>query len=213
MYLDQVKRSMMMVCAVAAIGFFAGHALAQQPFALHSSTFSNHGTMPISTIFNNISNGVNACSANGAAGGDQSPQLYWTGAPEGTTSFVVVLYDKTAAFTHWGMYNIDGNLSQLPANAGVAGSAYGQEIMNDFYAGQEYDGPCPPANVAPNTHEYVFTIYALRGRLTLPQSANFPANAETLYHALMQAGERGQVLGQASITGLYSSTPPPGAAN
>jgi Raf kinase inhibitor-like YbhB/YbcL family protein len=198
----------------AVLGMLAVSAMAQNAanntgnFQLYSRTFSNQSVLPLSTIFNNQVNGVNTCTANGAAGGDQSPQLFWTGAPWGTQSFVVVLYDVTAAFTHWGMYNINGNANGLPANAGVAGSVFGQQILNDFELGNEYDGPCPPANVIPDSHQYVFTVYALRTRLDLPSSANFPANAETLYHGLIQAGQNGQVLASASLTGYYSSTPP-----
>jgi Raf kinase inhibitor-like YbhB/YbcL family protein len=121
---------------------------------------------------------------------------------------VVVLYDVTASFTHWGMYNISANAKQLPENAGVANSSYGLQIENDFDLGQQYDGPCPPANVPPDTHKYVFTAYALSTKLNLPASTNFPANAETLYHALIVAGQQNQILGEASLTGLYSSTPP-----
>jgi Raf kinase inhibitor-like YbhB/YbcL family protein len=159
-------------------------------------------------ILNNPANGVNTCTANGAAGYDESPELSWTGAPWGTQFFAVVLYDVTAAFTHWGMYNISGNVTQLPENAGVANSHFGLQIENDFDLGQQYDGPCPPANVAPDTHKYVFTVYALSTKLSLPSSTNFPANAETLYHALIRAGKQGEILGEASLTGLYSSTPP-----
>jgi Raf kinase inhibitor-like YbhB/YbcL family protein len=191
-----------------ALGILPASAPAQESFQLHSTTFSNDSTLPISTIFNNQVNGVNTCSANGAPGGDESPQLSWTGAPRGTQSFVVVLYDITASFTHWGMYNVGGNATQLPEDAGKAGSPYGLQVENDFGLGQEYDGPCPPANVAPNTHKYVFTVYALCTTLHLPGSANFPANGETLYHALILAGEQGEILGKASLTGLYSSTPP-----
>jgi Raf kinase inhibitor-like YbhB/YbcL family protein len=134
--------------------------------------------------------------------------LSWTGAQTATQFFAVVLYDVTASFTHWGMYNISGNVNQLPENAGVASSQYGLQIENDFDLGQQYDGPCPPANVAPDTHKYVFTVYALGAKLSLPGSTNFPANAETLDQALIRAGQQGQILGEASLTGLYSSTPP-----
>lgn len=180
---------------------------AAQNFQLHSTTFSPDGTPPLSMILNNSTNGVNACTASGAAGLDQSPELHWTGVPKGTASFVVVLYDTTAAFTHWGMYNIPAGTTALPQNAGVAGSDYGPQIMNDFYYGMEYDGPCPPAGYAPEIHNYVFTVYALSTTLNLQGSANFPVNDETLYHALIAAGENGQILGQASLTALYSSTP------
>jgi Raf kinase inhibitor-like YbhB/YbcL family protein len=200
-----------------SIGLAAGFVLAltmlsagatAQEFQLHSSTFGSGSTLPISTILNNQVNGVNTCSINGAAGGDESPQLSWTGVPRGTQSFVVVLYDVTASFTHWGMYNISGNVTQLPENAGVAGSKYGTQIENDFGLGQQYDGPCPPANVAPDTHTYVFSVYALSTTLRLPGSTNFPSNAETLYHALIHAGRENEILGKASLTGFYSSTPP-----
>jgi Raf kinase inhibitor-like YbhB/YbcL family protein len=191
-----------------ALGMLAANAPAQESFQLHSTTFSSDSTLPISTILNNQVNGVNTCSASGAAGYDESPELSWTGVPRGTQSFVVVLYDVTASFTHWGMYNIGGNVTQLPENAGKAGSSYGLQVENDFGLGQEYDGPCPPANVAPDTHKYVFTVYALKTKIGLPGSANFPANGETLYHALIRAGQQDQILGEASLTGLYSSTPP-----
>lgn len=190
----------------ASAGLSAG-AYAQESFQLFSTAFQNNGTPPLSMILNNTNNGVNACTASGAAGGDKSPGLYWSGAPWGTRSFVLVLYDPTAGFTHWGMYNIQGNVNELPQNAGVAGSSYGTQIENDFYLGQQYDGPCPPANVAPEIHTYVFTVYALSTTLQLQGSANFPANAETLYHALIKAGTRGQILGQASLTAYYSATP------
>ncbi len=198
----------------AALVFVAlvGHASGQDEneshrFRLRSTTFSNDAVLPIITINNNVVNGANACSANGATGGDESPELSWTGAPPGTRLFVVTTYDVTASFTHWGMYNIAGSSTGLPENAGVAGSPYGQQIVNDFGAGAEYDGPCPPAGVAPDVHRYVFTVYALDIDLDLPASENFPANAETLYHALIAAGRKDQILASASITGLYSSTP------
>jgi len=182
-------------------------AVSAQQFQMHSKTFSDNGTPPLSMILNNVTNGVNACTASGSLGLDQSPELFWTGAPWGTQSYVVVLYDTTAAFTHWGMYNISAQVRELPQNAGVANSTYGAEIMNDFFLGQQYDGPCPPAGFAPEIHNYVFTVYALSTTLSLPSSANFPANSETLYHALIKAGERGQILAQDSLTALYSSTP------
>jgi len=55
---------------------------------------------------------------------------------------VVILYDVTASFTHWGMYNIASHVDTLPMNAGVSGSAYGTEVINDF-GNAQYDGPCP----------------------------------------------------------------------
>ena len=175
-------------------------------FKVTSTTFENNSTLPISAINNIVVNGSNACSINGAPGGNESPELSWTDLPRGTRSFVVVLYDVTAAFTHWGMYNISSDATGLPQNAGVAGSTFGQQILNDFGTGVDYGGPCPPANVTPFVHHYVFTVYALDTQLKLPSSANFPANSETLYQALIKAGEDHHILASAHILGLYSTT-------
>lgn len=190
--------------------FFAPQTSAGE-FRVSSTTFSNGTTLPLSMI-NNIPNSMgtaNSCTPNGAAGGDQSPELSWTHAKRGTKSFVVVVYDVTAAFTHWGMYNIPASATGLPENAGVAGSTYGDQIVNDFFSAAQYDGPCPPAGVSPDVHQYLFTVYDLDTTLTLPWSPNFPAVAETLYQALIEAGRQRHILASASLIGLYSSTPPP----
>jgi len=175
-----------------------------------STTFTENGLLPDSAIYNYnypTPQSPNICTANGAAGGDQSPQLQWSGVPHHTRSFVVVLYDTTAAFTHWGMYNIAADVHALPEDAGVADSAYGTEVNNDF-GDPSYDGPCPPAGVAPDAHHYVFTVYALDTELKVSSSANFPANAETLYHALIHAAREGHVLASGSLGTYYSATPP-----
>lgn len=208
----RLRRLTLFATATIVLGMLTRNAPAQDNpwfgFRLTSTTFQNGTVLPISTIDNIVVNGVNVCSINGAPGGDESPELSWTGAPPGTRSFVVVLYDVTASFTHWGMYNIAGSATGLPQNAGVAGSTFGAQIVNDFGIAAEYDGPCPPANFAPFVHDYVFTVYALAVDLSLPSSANFPANAETLYHALIDAGRGGHILASASLLGLYSTTPP-----
>lgn len=174
---------------------------------LTSATFVRNGPLPDSMIYDSEQNGINACTASGASGADQSPQLGWKNVPPNTRSFVVVLYDPTAGFTHWGMYNIPAQVRALPADAGIPGSRFGSQIVNDF-GDPHYDGPCPPANVAPDAHHYVFTVYALDVELRVPSaSANFPADAETLYHALIQAAREGHILGSGRLGTYYSSTP------
>jgi Raf kinase inhibitor-like YbhB/YbcL family protein len=184
----------------------SSHDQGSHAIEVTSATFTPGSTLPLSAIDTILSDGVNTCTPNGAPGLDKSPELSWTHVPHDTRSFVVILYDPTAAFTHWGMYNIAPDVRTLPQNAGVADSAYGTQITNDF-GDPHYDGPCPPAGVEPFAHRYVFTVYALDERLTLESSANFPADAETLYHALIQAGRAGHILASGSIEGIYSATP------
>ena len=87
------------------------------------------------------------------------------------------------------MYNIPAWRNSLPDGAGAVGSAFGAQVYNDFYL-QGYDGPCPPVGVEPYTHRYVLTVFALDEELQLPQSANFPPYAETLWYALVKATEK-----------------------
>jgi Raf kinase inhibitor-like YbhB/YbcL family protein len=206
------------IIAITTFGFLslATFTLAQDwsgnKFLLSSSTFKNNETLPISTIYNYQYNGTNICSLDGSPGGDESPQLSWSNAPRGTRSFAVTTFDVTAGVTHWGMYNVSAETTELPENAGVTGSTYGEQVINTYgssgtNADLNYGGPCPPADYPPNVHHYVFTVYALDTELKLSSSANFPPTALTLYRALTWAGSSGHILASASITGLYSTTP------
>ena len=157
-------------------------------FTVTSTTFKTNQFIPASMVYDR----------SGCSGGNQSPQLTWTGAPKKTKSFAVLTLDITAIFWHWGMYNISPTITSLPQNAGTPKSKYGTEVLNDwsFYYGKSnrgYDGPCPPAGKA---HHYVFTVYALDTTLKLPRSAH----VENLDLAI-----RGHILNYASITGLYKT--------
>jgi Raf kinase inhibitor-like YbhB/YbcL family protein len=206
------------IAAITALAFlaWANFASAQdwhgERFEVRSMTFENDATMPISTIFNDEVKGVNVCSLDGSPGGNESPELSWTNAPRHTASFVVTAFDVTAGFIHWGMYNISPTATGLPENAGVTGSKYGKQVINNFgsagtNAFVSYDGPCPPSDYPPNVHHYVFTVYALDEELNLPGSPNFPPTGATLFRALVEAGQFHHILASASITGLYSTTP------
>ena len=206
--------------AVAATGLSAGSLSAEEPMwgnaqgkmELTSTAFTNGNPLPAANIYNNVyppGSTFNVCSATGAMGGDQSPQLAWKRAPYNSRSFVVVLYDTTAAFTHWGMYNIPPYTHMLPEDAGVADSQFGSQVNNDF-GDPSYDGPCPPAGIAPEVHHYVFTVYALDTELkVVSASASFPANAETLYQALIKAARDGHILASGELVALNSGSLPP----
>jgi len=167
-----------------------GHGL-----RITSATFNNNGSIPYSMVWNQ-------CSAY-PGGLDQSPQLTWTGARGNTRSFIVVVYDVTASFTHWAMYNIPSTTTSLPQNAGIAGSTYGTQIYNDF-GDPSYDGPCPPTTLSPLSHQYVITVYALKTMLpTIPTYGDFVPFPEALYQAMIAAARNGDITDSASITGYF----------
>jgi Raf kinase inhibitor-like YbhB/YbcL family protein len=171
------------------------NSVGQNQFQVSTTTFTNGEELPLIMVL-----GSNNCTFV-SGGGDESPEVSWTNAPRGTRSFVVTLFDTTASFTHWGMYNIPATTTALPQDAGVAGSTYGQQVFNDFYYGAEYDGPCPPNNATPYVHNYVLTVFALDTTLTLTSNPpNFPANAETLYRAMDD-----HVLRKASVHGYFTT--------
>lgn len=94
-----------------------------------------------------------------------SPQLAWTGQPEGTQSYIVSCYDADAptpsGFWHWGVFNVPGETSELVQGAGAADSMDLPEgsvsIANDVGSFQ-YIGPAP--NPGP-PHRYFFAVLAL----------------------------------------------------
>ena len=82
-----------------------------------------------------------------------SPPLDWEGAPEGTRSFAlsfVDLHPVARDFVHWLAADISAQLSALPEGAATNPSAR-TEL-------KPYVGPFPPSG----THDYEFTLYALR---------------------------------------------------
>jgi Raf kinase inhibitor-like YbhB/YbcL family protein len=164
----------------------------QDQFRLRSTTFVKDQLIPASMVFNGQLGSV-------CTGGNTSPELSWTHAPRGTRSYAVAVFDVTANFTHWGIYNIPPDTSELAMGAGAPGN--GSQVFND--AGiQGYSGPCPPPGLVPNgIHRYVFTVYALDRQLDLTPSPDFPPSADALYRAMI-----GHVIESASITGLFSCT-------
>lgn len=103
----------------------------------------------------------------GVPGGqDASPQLTWTGAPAGTRSYAVTVYDPDAptgsGFWHWAVANIPADTTSLPEGAGDdtgSGLPAGTlRLPNDTRAAR-YIGAAPPAGHG--EHRYFITVHAL----------------------------------------------------
>jgi Raf kinase inhibitor-like YbhB/YbcL family protein len=123
-------------------------------FTLTSDEITEGGTIANNQVLNSF----------GCSGDNVSPSLHWTGAPAGTQSFVLTLFDPDAptgsGFWHWLAFNIPAATTSIAKGAGTAGAALGGGVQgyNDTGA-NAYAGPCPPAGDAP--HHYTFTIYAI----------------------------------------------------
>lgn len=104
----------------------------------------------------------------GCNGGNQAPRLRWSGAPPGTQSYAVTMFDPDAptgsGFWHWLTWDIPASGTSLDSTL-PPGAVSG---TND--AGLTgYLGPCPPPG--DRTHRYQLTVYALDvPSLNLPPS-------------------------------------------
>ncbi|MFF7587337.1 YbhB/YbcL family Raf kinase inhibitor-like protein [Kitasatospora purpeofusca] len=99
------------------------------------------------------------------AGGNLSPQLAWSGLPEGTRSIAVTCYDPDAptgsGWWHWLALDLPADTAGLARGAGASDADLPGErsfhARNDF-PGNRYDGAAPPPGPA---HRYAFAVHAL----------------------------------------------------
>ena len=174
-----------------ALGVFLSTLIASpvtaQEFDLTSTTVSEGGMLTNSHVFEGF----------GCEGGNESPQLSWSGTPNGTQSFAINVYDPDAptgsGWWHWNVVNLPASTTSIAQNASTDGNLPGGalEIRND-YGSVGFGGACPPPG---EVHRYVFTVYALgTEHLDLPED---PSNA------LVGFMIRANMLDSASITAVY----------
>ncbi len=127
----------------------------------------------------------------GCSGGNQSPQLSWSGAPEGTVAFAVLAYDPDAptgsGWWHWQLVNIPKEVTSLPAGSPAPA---GSQAMNNDYGAKGFGGACPPPKHG--VHHYRFTVHALSKKLELPENASgaltgYMVNANSLGSSTIEA--------------------------
>ena len=110
----------------------------------------------------------------GCEGNNISPELHWSGAPEGTKSFALTCFDPDAptgsGFWHWVVVNIPADMASI-AEGSDGLSARALQTRTDF-GKPGYGGPCPPGSDHP--HRYVFTLHAV-GVDSLPVEADTSA--------------------------------------
>ncbi len=151
-----------------------------------SSLFEDGGTLP-------------RRAAHPAVGGDNiSPDLSWSGLPEGTRSVAVTCYDPdaptTVGFVHWVLFDLPADTTSLPAGAGAAGANPPGSVLGFTDWGESaYGGMAPPAGDEP--HHYQFTVYALNVE-------SLGLDATTTY-AKFRFMTRDKTLADGTITGRF----------
>ena len=131
-------------------------------------------------------------------GDDLSPELRWSGLPEGTKSLALVVDDPDApdpakpkmTWVHWVLYNIPPTADRLPEGVSSdtlpAGTLQG---LNDWKR-TGYGGPCPPIG----QHRYFHKLYALDVVL---DDLKRPSKAA------LEKAMSGHILSQAELIGMY----------
>ena len=180
---------MLFVKFILLLVLSASSAAPTPDLTLASTGFKNGGALPHDYSY----------SDSGCTGRNISPVLMWNGAPEGTQSFALTVFDPDArggvGWWHWVVYNIPAAVNHLPKGAGSgSGDLMPQQAVqgrNDFQT-IGYAGPCPPPGPA---HHYHFTIYALDAELS---GLSPLTSGPTLVKAM-----RGHVLAKAELVGVF----------
>ncbi len=121
-------------------------------------------------------------------GENVSPELAWTGVPEGTASLVLIVDDPDApvgVWDHWILFNIAPDTTGIPQ-----GSTAGTDGSNSWDR-TGYGGPCPPSG----THRYFFKLYALDTTLDLTEGS---------YKWAIEDALEGHILAYAELMGTYA---------
>lgn len=130
------------------------------------------------------------------AGENISPSLVWSGAPENTGSFVLIMDDPDApvgTWVHWVLFNLPGDANSLPENL-PADTVFtdGSRQGTNSWGNIGYGGPCPPSGI----HRYFFKLYALENSLELGEGA-------TKEDVITAMG--GHILMETELMGTYSA--------
>ncbi len=125
---------------------FSPPSWAREAAAAQSLTLTSPDIAPGATIAKEQVANVFGCT-----GGNVSPALSWSGAPAGTKSFALSVYDPDAptgsGFWHWVVFNIPPDVTSLPKNAGDpkgAEAPKGAVQSRTDFGVPGYGGPCPP---------------------------------------------------------------------
>ncbi|NVK44890.1 MAG: YbhB/YbcL family Raf kinase inhibitor-like protein [Rhodobacteraceae bacterium] len=159
-------------------------ALAADDFQLISQSMAEGMQLSAEQVFEGF----------GCTGGNRSPDLAWSGLPEGTESLALTAYDPDAptgsGWWHWGVVNIPVDVTEVSAGAsGTDAMPEGAMELRNDYGSLGFGGACPPPG---EVHRYIFTLHALSAKLDLPDGATnaiagYMINSQTIATAKLTA--------------------------
>ena len=184
--------------ALGCAGIFAATTATAAPWmTLTSTSFKDGARIPFKY---GADDPKRACSPRDPSicpcpGQNVSPELAWSGAPAGTKSFAILMYDVDgqygAGVSHWVAYNIAPTTHELAEGDATAGKGFtGGKGTRD---NANYIGPCPPQGDGP--HHYLITVMATDLAPTLKPGMT---RDEFL------AAAKGHFLTSATIGGLFA---------
>ncbi len=146
-FLKHALATALVVLGVATLGMT--NSANAEDFKITSPTIKAGGKIGEDHVWNTF----------GCTGKNIRPELSWSGAPEGTKSFAITVYDPDAptgsGVWHYNVYNIPANVTTLKSDSLPEGAVEG----NTDAGKPGYFGPCPPEG---RFHRYFFTIHALK---------------------------------------------------
>src|SRR5712675_1119284 len=177
---------------LAAFGV-GGVANAADPFTLSSATFKD-GTMMPKKVANKNPQNPNC------VGDNASPELSWSGAPDGTKSFAFTMVDPEGrgglGVFHWVAYGIPANVTSF-AEGEVSKESEKYVGGKSTQGVGFFSGPCTPPG---SPHHYTYMVIAtdldakeLAPGLTLPE----------LQAKLGPQGQPSHAKGAAGLVGLF----------
>ena len=119
-----------------------------------------------------------------ADGKNVNPPLVISGVPRETKSLVLIVDDPDApmgTWNHWLVWNIKPDTTIIPEDSIPRGATVGR---NDAGTAK-YVGPSPPRG----THRYVFRLYALDTKLTLPAGSDRASLEEAMQPHILAKSE------------------------
>ncbi len=148
-----LKAGLAVAGVLALASWCMPHAAHAQGFSLTSSSFKDGERLPQKMAGNNKQNP-------NCVGENVSPALSWSGAPEGTKSYALLMFDPEGrapeGVSHWVAYGIPANVTSFAeGETSKESSKYvgGKSTMGLAH----YFGPCTPPG---SPHHYTFIMMA-----------------------------------------------------